>query len=34
MALGAIEKYVIDVKLVPCAFHHYKLNQFRSHIII
>lgn len=34
IALGAIEKYGIDVKLVPCGFNHYKQNYFRSKIIV
>lgn len=30
MALGAMEKYGISVKLVPCGFHYYNRQKFRS----
>ena len=32
MALGAIEKYGINVKMIPCAFHHYNQHLFRSKV--
>lgn len=34
MALGAMEKYGITVKLVPVAFHNFKQHKFRSQIIM
>ena len=34
MALGAMEKYGIPVKLVPVAFHYFKQHKFRSQIIM
>lgn len=34
MALGAMEKYNIPVKLVPCGFNYYNPQKFRSKAIL
>ena len=34
MALGAMEKHDISVKLMPVAFHYFKQHKFRSKIIM
>ena len=34
MALGAIEKYGINVKLMPCTCHYYKQHMFRSKVFV
>lgn len=34
MALGAMEKYGIQVNLVSCGFHYYHPENFRSKVIM
>ena len=34
MALGAMEKHGITVKLVPCGFNYYNPQKFRSKAIL
>jgi glycerol-3-phosphate O-acyltransferase/dihydroxyacetone phosphate acyltransferase len=34
MALGAMEKYNISVKLVSCGFTYYQPEKFRSKVIM
>lgn len=34
MALGAMEKYNMPVKLVPCGFNYYNPHKFRSKAIL
>lgn len=34
MALGAMDKYGIPVKLVPCGFNYYNPHKFRSKAVL
>lgn len=34
MALGAMEKYNIQVTLVSCGFHYYHPENFRSKVVM
>jgi glycerol-3-phosphate O-acyltransferase/dihydroxyacetone phosphate acyltransferase len=34
MALGAMDKYDISVKIVPCGFHYFNPQNFRSKAIM
>lgn len=34
MALGAMDKYGIPVKLVPCGFNYYNPQKFRSKAVL
>jgi hypothetical protein len=34
MALGAMEKHMVNVKLVPCAIHYYRQDLFRAEVIV
>jgi glycerol-3-phosphate O-acyltransferase/dihydroxyacetone phosphate acyltransferase len=34
MALGAMEKYNMSVKLVPCGFNYYNPQNFRSKAVL
>jgi hypothetical protein len=34
MALGAMDKHNVPVKLVPCGFNYYNPQKFRSKAIL
>ena len=34
MALGAMEKYNMPVKLVPCGLNYYNPHKFRSKVLL